>query len=316
MDPAELVFPLVPRGRLSGLPFGGLASVRRGRGSDVAGSRLYRPGDDMGLIDWPSSARLSAARGSDVFVVREHFAEEAPRVVVVVDRRPAMALYPPGLPFLRKPEVVRAATAMIAASTESARGLLGYMDFGDVLNPDPAARDPEPFWLSPRTDHDTWQVAERDEGAGHFHAPEDNVARAFDYLVRLRGALPAGSFVFVLSDFVAGPGDESWLIALEHRWDVVPVIVQDPVWEQSFPEVSGLVLPVADPVDGSVVVARLTRAEVSDRREANEARLGGLIAELASLGLEPILAGTSDPLALHRLFTSWAEERLHAGGHA
>ena len=39
-------------------------------------------------IDWAASARLSAARGADEFVVREFFAEQAPRVVVVCDRRP------------------------------------------------------------------------------------------------------------------------------------------------------------------------------------------------------------------------------------
>src|SRR3989440_6296171 len=111
MPVTEVVFPLTPRRRLIGLSFGGMRSARRGLGSDVAGSRPYRPGDDVDDIDWASSARLSAARGSDEFVVREHFAEEAPRVVVVADRRPAMALYPPELPFLRKDEALRVATA-------------------------------------------------------------------------------------------------------------------------------------------------------------------------------------------------------------
>ena len=82
-------FPLIPRRRVLGLPFGGLHSLRRGLGSDVAGSRPYRPGDDIDKIDWNASARLSLARGSEEFVVREHYAEEAPRVVVLV-RPPAL----------------------------------------------------------------------------------------------------------------------------------------------------------------------------------------------------------------------------------
>ena len=49
-------------------------------------------------IDWAASARLSAARSEDAFIVRERFADESPRVVIVADRRPAMALCPPGLP--------------------------------------------------------------------------------------------------------------------------------------------------------------------------------------------------------------------------
>ena len=64
-------FPLIPRRRVLGLPFGGLHSARRGTGADVAGSRPYRPGDDVKRIDWYASARLSLARGSDEFVVRD-----------------------------------------------------------------------------------------------------------------------------------------------------------------------------------------------------------------------------------------------------
>ena len=45
-------FPLIPRRRVLGLPFGGLHSLRRGLGSDVAGSRPYQPGDDIDKIDW------------------------------------------------------------------------------------------------------------------------------------------------------------------------------------------------------------------------------------------------------------------------
>jgi len=60
-------------------------------GSDVAGSRPYRPGDDVDAIDWASSAKLSAARGQDEFIVRERYADEAPYVVCVLDRRPSMA---------------------------------------------------------------------------------------------------------------------------------------------------------------------------------------------------------------------------------
>ena len=49
-------------------------------------------------IDWAASARLSAARSEDAFIVRERFADESPRVVVISDRRPAMAIRPPDSP--------------------------------------------------------------------------------------------------------------------------------------------------------------------------------------------------------------------------
>ena len=73
--PTELTFPLVPRRRLIGLAFGLVQSARRGTGSDVASSRPYQPGDDVDTIDWAASARLSSARGTDEFIVREHFAD-------------------------------------------------------------------------------------------------------------------------------------------------------------------------------------------------------------------------------------------------
>ena len=45
-------FPLVPKRRSIGLPFGDLASRRRGPGSDVIGARRYEPGDPVSTIDW------------------------------------------------------------------------------------------------------------------------------------------------------------------------------------------------------------------------------------------------------------------------
>jgi uncharacterized protein (DUF58 family) len=128
----DLTFPLVPRRRLIGLAFGAVTSVRRGTGSDVASSRPYQPGDDVDTIDWAASARLSSARGTDEFIVRERYAEEAPRVVIVADRRPAMSLYPTDLPWLSKPDAMVAAGNLIADSAAKARGLIGYLDYASA----------------------------------------------------------------------------------------------------------------------------------------------------------------------------------------
>ena len=221
MSAAGLTFPLEPRRRLIGLSFGGMRSVRRGTGSDVAGSRPYHPGDDMDAIDWNASARLSAARDADEFIVREKFTDEAPRAITVCDRRPEMSLFPTWLPWLAKPEAVRIATLMIADSTVAVRGLTGYVDLADG----------EILWRPPRSQHEEWRLEERRP----FRAPEDNLAQAFQHLFSLRPPLPTGSFIFVVSDFVAAVPEDVWLQALERRWDLVPVVVQDPVWEQSFP---------------------------------------------------------------------------------
>ncbi len=212
-----------------GLAFGGLHSIRRGHGSDVAASRPYRPGDDIGKIDWATSARLSLARGTDEFVVREHFAEEAPRVVVLADRRPSMALFGEEWPWLHKPAAIRQAVRLIGDSAVAARGLLGYYDEGE----------PEPYWHPPRSEGEIGRL----DFDRPFGAPEGTVTSGLRHLIEQRRDLPAGTFVFVLSDFLVQPGRDDWLWALERRWEIVPVVIQDPVWEQSFPDVAGLVVP-------------------------------------------------------------------------
>ena len=60
------VFPLVPRRRVLGLAFGGVRSVRRGIGTDVASTRVYHPGDDVGWMDWAASAKRSRTMNSSV----------------------------------------------------------------------------------------------------------------------------------------------------------------------------------------------------------------------------------------------------------
>jgi uncharacterized protein (DUF58 family) len=280
-------------------------SARRGTGSDVAGSRPYRPGDDVDAIDWGASARLSSARGSDEFVVRERFAEEAPRVVLVCDRRPEMALFPSELPWLAKADAMRTAVDIVAESTAKARGFIGYVDF---------ATGEEPFWRPPISHKGYWAIQERHAEHPDFDAPPDTLARALEFLGGHRRSVPAGSFLFVLSDFLAPPREDAWARALEYRWDVVPVVIQDPVWEQSFPAVDSLVIPLAG-ADGRLRLVRLRRGEAERRREAHEQRLAGLVAGFRSLGVEPILLSQSDREHVFRAFLSWSDERQFRRGH-
>src|SRR2546430_10048320 len=114
--------------RVVGSAMGGGRSARRETGSDVAGSREYQIGDDAAWIDWPSSARLSAARDSDVFIVHELFADESPRVVVVADRRPSMGIGASVLRGLDKPQALLQIIDLIGMSARAARSLTGYVD--------------------------------------------------------------------------------------------------------------------------------------------------------------------------------------------
>jgi uncharacterized protein (DUF58 family) len=290
-------FPLVPRHALTGLPFGNLRSHRRGPGSEVIGSRPYRPGDPISAIDWGATARLSAATGRDEFVVRERLADDAPRVALVLDRRPAMSLYAPPLPWLSKPTVVREAVAAVVASARAARADLASLDFADGAA----------HWLPPaRRDHSDLIQARL---AAPAAAPEDCLERSLSFLGQHRTDLPGGSFVFVFSDFLAPPSPEMWLQAGAYGWDVVPVVIQDPVWEQSFPDVHGAALQIADPATEAVSLVRLSRREAAAMRAGNVARRQQLDEELRSCGLRAVVLSTSDPYEIDRAFIQWAEER-------
>ena len=170
----RLTFPLLPRRRIAGLSFGAMRSRTRGGGLDLAGARPYRPGDDVRRIDWRASARLSSARDSDEFVVRQHLAEEATRVVAVVDRSPSMALFPPELPWLSKRRAVDEACAMIVESAIRAGCLVPerYMPY------------------------------EAGEGA--------TLGAALAELSERERSLDAGTFVFLFSDFLGLPTDAVW----------------------------------------------------------------------------------------------------------
>jgi uncharacterized protein (DUF58 family) len=295
----ELTFPLVPRRRLVGLAFGAMQSARRGTGSDVAGSRPYAPGDDVDKIDWGATARLSSARSNDEFIVRERFAEEAPRVVLLCDRRPEMALFPQELPWLHKADAMRMAADTIAESTAQARGFIGYIDY---------ASGDEPFWRPPRSHGESWAIKERHLAWPDFNAPADTLERGLEFLSSHRRSVPAGSFVFVLSDFLVPPPQEAWSRALEQRWDVVPVVIQDPVWEASFPAVGSVIVPLAD-AEGRRRAVRLRADEAELRRVEHERRRELLLTGFRELGIEPILVSSSDREDVFRAFLAWSDER-------
>jgi uncharacterized protein (DUF58 family) len=292
---ARLTFPLVPRRRVIGLSFGTMRSLRRGSGTDVAGSRPYYPGDDIDAIDWAASARLSTARGSDEFIVRERFAEEAPKVVIVCDRRPEMAHFSPPLPWLDKPRAMRTAVELILASAGAAGGYVGYLDYADG----------DPHWRPPKGERKLIELRDQRLWSLEFGGPPDWLERSVHHLAAHPRAITAGTFVFVLSDFLPPPTKEVWLMTKEQRWDVVPVVIQDPTWEQSFPDVSGIVVSLRDPRTGRVSAVRLRPKEASARRLLNEQRTNDLLGTFRELDLDPILLSSSDRAEILSEFLSW-----------
>jgi uncharacterized protein (DUF58 family) len=293
----RLAFPLISRRRLVGGPFGQQRSARRGRGSETAGTRPYLPGDPIATIEWVASARLSAAHGADEFIVRERFAEEAPVVAIVVDRRPSMGIHDPSSPWLDKPRAASIAVRAIVESADEARAAVGLAG-----GPARAERVLQPARGRVRTIESL--VAR--EG---FEAPDDVLDRAIAGLSRRRARLPTGSFVFLVSDFLGSlePASRARLRGLGA--DIVPVIVQDPTWEQGVPDVGGVLVPFADPVTGRPAAVRLKRAEAQARDRENRARLEGLLRGFRNAGFDPLVLGASARGSVLEAFDGWAERR-------
>jgi uncharacterized protein (DUF58 family) len=294
-----MTFPLIPRDQLIGLSFGTMRSLRRGGGTDVAGSRPYVTGDDIRAIDWASSARFSSAHQSDEFVIRERYAEESPRVVLVCDRRPGMVGFAPPLPWLEKAAAMRRAAELVIQSTLLVGGFVGYLDYAEG----------DAFWEPPRGGRQLSVLWEQRLPSTTFSAPDDTLEQSLAFLAGRRRAVSAGSFLFVFSDFLPAPSTSLWQTALDRRWDVIPVVIQDPIWEQSFPEASGIVLPLVDPRTGRGSSVRLTAREVAELREANEERLESMLADFRAFELEPVLISSSDPSEILTSFIGWAEGR-------
>jgi hypothetical protein len=210
-----------------------------------------------------------------------------------------MGLYPAPLPWLHKHAAIREAVAAIAVSAEAARADMAALDFGDG----------EAWWLPPARRDRRWLIEQREGGDTPFAAPPDVLERSLEFLGKHRRELPPGSFVFVLSDFLSTPPAQTWLRGIGYGWDLVPVVIQDPVWEQGFPAVGGVGLPIADPNTGNVALVRLSRRQAATRGDTNERRFARLVDEFEELGLAPIVLGTSEPDHVEAAFIGWAEQR-------
>jgi hypothetical protein len=184
---------------------------------------------------------------------------------------------------------------LIGQSAVAARSLTGYLDYADG----------EPYWRAPRSE----ARAEPGTYERSFGAPDDTVSQSIDFLAEHRRDLPTQAFVFVLSDFLVPPDLPVWQRALEHRWELVPVVIQDAVWEKSFPDVGGISVPYADPKTGRVYTVYLTENEATQLRATHEARWDGLVRNFRSLGCEPVAVHSSDLGEVLGAFLGWADLR-------
>jgi hypothetical protein len=88
------------------------------------------------------------------------------------------------------------------------------------------------------------------------------------------------------------------------------VIVQDPLWERTFPDVGGISVPYADPRSGRIVPVHLTRREAHAIRAEHDGRWERLVRGFRSLGIESVAVHTHDLGAMLDAFLRWADLRL------
>jgi uncharacterized protein (DUF58 family) len=290
----EAIVPLLPRRRVHGTPLGDMRSGRRGDGAELVGLREYRRGDDPRRLDHRASARASLVRAGEILLVREYYAEEAARVVLVVDRRPSMSLFPENLPWLHKPAAVREIVRLVADSAFEARSPVGCLEVG-------AGGETE--WWPPARHPHTSDWLDGDTTAG-----VDSLTRAFEALSRMP-RLGKGTFVFVVSDFLAPPDEQAWWLLQSRGWDPVPVLVQDARWERSFPSLAGMRVPLAEADGEQPRLVRLTRGEAARLRARNVARWRTTLERMRALTFDPIPVDSHEPDRIHRAFQEWASGR-------
>ena len=236
--------------------------------------------------------------------MREHYADEAPRVVVLCDRRPSMSVFAEGWPWLVKPDAIRHAVTLIGSSATAARGLLGYFDEAEG----------DAYWHPPRSSHvfgSTGARAARSErrrtrcGAAFATSPSTSATSRQE---------PSSSSCRTSSSH---PRETSGSAPSNGASRSSRSIVQDPIWEQSFPDVSGVVVPYVEPDGSSVSLAALTEREARELRETNERRCGGPPprAPRARPGSRASSTPTSRGTSLSS-FLGWADQRLFTRGRA
>ena len=89
------------------------------------------------------------------------------------------------------------------------------------------------------------------------------------------------------------------------------MVIQDPVWEQSYPDIGGLVVAF-EPPDGTPAAvssgSARPRPTGAGRTTRNDAR--DLLHRLRALDLEPVLVSSHEHRDVLYSFLTWADQRL------
>lgn len=235
---------LTVRRRLDGLLRGQYAGLLPGAGTEIAGSREYRPGEDeVRRMDWAVTARTGLPH------VRETIADRELTVWVLVDATPSMDF---GTADLEKRDLAVAAVAAVGFVTAGFGNRLG----AEVPHPAGVRRFPA------RTGRAHLLGLLRALHATPRGEPGSTPSLA-DSLDGLQRALRRRGLVVVVSDFLDPPAEwERSLRRLAVRHQVIAVEIVDPR-ELVLPNVG--VLTVVDPETGRRREVATASRRVRDR---------------------------------------------------
>ena len=223
------IFPLVRDAGCSGSR-SAPSSLRRGRGPfDIAGSRPYAPGDQSDRSTGSRRHEIRDCACQRRFVVLERYSRSRPARSSWSTAGPAWRCGD-DTPWLSKPRAVAAVVELVEASARAARGLLGYVDRA-------SAADGVGFWRAPRP------VSRRRGARARAHC----AVRCLGVVTRRRDRRPRRAPPRSARRQLRVPP-----LGLPSRrrrrrrgpprcraagsW--VPVVVQDPLWEQDFPPIA------------------------------------------------------------------------------
>ena len=263
----------LPRSRrAAGLLDGRHRSILQGHGQDFDDLSLYTPGDDVGDIDWKSSARAG------IPVIRRFVRETDLTVVLAVDTGRAMAALAPS--GETKADVVLHAATLVGrlAGDRGDRVALVAADAGRARR------------IPARGGVGHLEVLLRQiERSLTLDAPESDVPRLLD---RVTSGFPRRALVVLLTDTAhPGPDDAAALRSARIRHDVLVMSVADADPLAAAPDVT------RDVSDGWAVPTwlpgrrRLQRAVARAREDQAEARA----ATLRRLDVhDVVVGGTAD----------------------
>lgn len=217
--------------------------VFRGRGIEFADIRKYLPTDDALLIDWKTSAKMSASGKLDKLFVKVYEEERDLDVILLIDASTTMDF---GTQERLKREYAALLAGTLATASIEVGDNVGLVMFNDKIKHIPPERsDIQTIRiLAELTNKENWRGGK-------------NLSEAIKFVLK---TTTNRSFLFIISDFIS-LGNENWiepLRAASVKFDgVLGVMIRD-VRDRYLPEGTGY-FRFKDPITGKVTEANLDK---------------------------------------------------------